>query len=77
MTWAQHTLGYTIEIVKRSDGATGFEVIPRRWVVERTLAWIFQHRRCVRDYERLPEHHGAKVQWAMIILMRRRLARTK
>ncbi|WP_232852606.1 IS5 family transposase [Nocardia acididurans] len=77
VTWARHTLGYTIEIVKRSDDATGFEVIPRRWVVERTLAWIFQHRRCVRDYERLPEHHEAMVQWAMIILMRRRLARTR
>ncbi|MFI5783807.1 hypothetical protein [Nocardia sp. NPDC051570] len=42
VTWAKDTLGYTIEIVERSDDATGFEVIPRRSVAERTLAWIFQ-----------------------------------
>jgi hypothetical protein len=40
---------------------------PRRWVVERTLAaWIARHRRCVRDYERLPEHHESMVRWSMI-----------
>lgn len=38
---------------------TGFVVLPRRWAVERTLAWITRHRRCVRDYERLPAHHEA------------------
>ncbi|MGI5143002.1 hypothetical protein [Streptomyces sp. CA-106110] len=43
--------------------------------MERTLSWISQHRRCVRDYERLPEHHEAMVLWSMTILMRRRLAR--
>ncbi|MEC4018270.1 IS5 family transposase [Streptomyces sp. H27-D2] len=73
--WAKEQLGYTLEIVKRSDDMTGFVVLPRRWVVERTLSWIFQRRRCVRDYERLPEHHEAMVHWSMIILMRRRLAR--
>ena len=52
-----------------------FQVLPRRWVVERTFAWISKHRRCVRDYERLPEHHEAMVKWAMIALMARRLAR--
>ncbi|MBT2458463.1 transposase [Streptomyces sp. ISL-86] len=67
--------GRALEIVKRSDDMTGFVVLPRRWVVERTLSWIFQRRRCVRDYERLPEHHEAMVHWSMIILMRRRLAR--
>ncbi|WP_461091736.1 hypothetical protein [Streptomyces incanus] len=45
------------------------------WAMERTLSWIFQRRRCVRDYERLPEHHEAMVHWSMILLMRRRLAR--
>nr|WP_238846159.1 transposase [Nocardia terpenica] len=50
-------------------------VLPRRWVVERSLAWIVRRRRCVRDYERLPEHHEAMVTWSMIMLMSRRLAR--
>ena len=50
-------------------------VLPRRWVVERTLAWITRCRRTVRDYERLPEHHETIVYWAMIITMSRRLTR--
>jgi transposase len=76
VTWAKHQLHLTVQIVKRSDDTHGFVVLPRRWVVERTLSWIFQRRRCVRDYERLPEHHEAMVKWAMIKLMARRLART-
>jgi transposase len=43
--------------------------------VERTFAWINRCRRTVRDYERLPDHHAAMVQWSMVILMTRRLAR--
>jgi transposase len=73
--WAREKLQLTLEIVKRSDDVKGFVVLPRRWVVERTLSWISQRRRCVRDYERLPEHHEAMVLWSMTILMRRRLAR--
>ena len=49
-------------------------MLPRRWVVERTLAWITRCRRTVRDYERLPAHHETIVYWAMIITMTRRLA---
>src|SRR5262249_54632809 len=44
---------------------------PRRWVVERTLAWISSYRRCARDYERLPASHEATVYWAMITVMTR------
>lgn len=73
---AADELALTIEIVKRSD-TKGFVVLPRRWVVEWTLAWISRRRRLVRDYERLPEHHEALVTWSMIILMSRRLARTR
>jgi len=47
--WARHTLHIGVQIVKRSDDMTGFVVLPRRWVVERTLAWITRHRRCARD----------------------------
>jgi hypothetical protein len=49
-------------------------VLPRRWVVERTFAWISKHRRTVRDYEHLPASHEAMILWAMIALMTRRLA---
>ncbi|MEO3779783.1 transposase [Micromonospora sp. B11E3] len=61
--------------VAKLAGQVGFKVLPRRWVVERSLSWINRCRRTVRDYERLPEHHAAMVQWAMVIIMTRRLAR--
>ena len=51
-------------------------MLPRRWVVERTFAWICKHRRCVRDYETRPEHQEAMVYIALIVTMSRRLART-
>jgi transposase len=73
--WARTSLRITLQIVKRSDDATGFVVLPRRWVVERTLAWIAGHRRCVRDYERLPAHHEAMVRWTMIRITSRRLTK--
>lgn len=41
-----------VEVVKRSDKVSGFAVLPRRWVVERTFGWFMRHRRLVRDYER-------------------------
>ena len=75
VTWAQTVLTFTVTIVKRTDDLTGFRVIPRRWVVERTLAWISKHRRCVRDYETLPEHSKAMVYIAMIMTLSRCLAR--
>ncbi|SDZ25804.1 Transposase DDE domain-containing protein, partial [Saccharopolyspora shandongensis] len=68
-------LGLTVEIVYRQPGQKGFQVLPRRWVIERTLAWISRRRRCARDYERLPQHHATMVHWAAIIHMTRRLAR--
>jgi transposase len=74
LAWAQANLRLTVEIVKR-NAAHAFVVLRRRWVVERTLAWITRSRRTVRDYERLPEHHAAMVYWSMIIIMTRRLAR--
>jgi transposase len=62
-----------VEIVRRPEGIHTFEVLPRRWVVERTLAWITGYRPCIRDYERLRAHHEVTVYWAMITLMTRRL----
>ena len=70
-------LGLTVEVVAKLAGQIGFKILPRRWVVERTFSWISRCRRTVRDYERLPEHHAAMVQWAMVIIMTRRLARKR
>jgi transposase len=68
-------LRITVQIVAELAGQTTFVVLHRRWAVERTFSWINRCRRTVRDYERLPQHHAAMVQWAMIIIMTRRLAR--
>ncbi len=72
LAWARAALGLIVQIVQRPD-LSRFTVLPRRWVVERTLAWITRHRRCVRDYERLRHHHEAMVRWAMIRITSRRL----
>jgi transposase len=77
VTWATKALKLTIQIVRRPDDLHTFQVLPRRWVVERTLAWITRCRRTVRDYERLTEHHETIIYWAMIITMSRRLARSQ
>ena len=53
VTWAKKALKLTVQIVRRPDDLHTFQVLPRRWVVERTLAWITRCRRTVRDYERL------------------------
>ncbi len=73
--WATEQLHLTVQIVAKLAGQTTFVVQHRRWAVERTFSWINRCRRTVRDYERRPEHHAAMVQWAMISLMTRRLAR--
>ena len=77
VTWARTRLKpkLTLQIVRRPDDLHTFQVLPRRWVVERTLSWITRHRRTVRDYERLRAHHETYFYWAMIIVMTRRLAR--
>lgn len=74
--FARRLLRITVQIVKKPAGQRTFEVLPRRWVVERTLAWLVRCRRLDRDYERLPTHAEAMVKWAMIGLMTRRLAPT-
>jgi transposase len=56
-------------------GDRSFKVAPRRWVVERTFAWLLRYRRLVRDYERRPEHHEAMIWWSTVMIMTRRIAR--
>ena len=67
------TGAWTLEIVKRSD-LHRFVVLPKRWIVERTLAWISRNRRLSRDYERHTRKAAAFVRLAMIRIMLRRLA---
>lgn len=62
-----------LEQVKRSDGQKGFQVLPRRWVVERTFAWLSKQRRLSKDYEALTETSEAMVYAAMVRLMVARL----
>jgi putative transposase len=66
-------LGLTLIIVRRIAGTTGFVVIPRRWIVERTLGWLGRWRRLSKDYEELPEVSEAMVTLAAIRMMLQRL----
>jgi transposase len=63
----------SVEIVKRSDQAKGFEVLPKRWVVERTFAWLGRCRRLAKDFENLTRNAVAFLRLASIRLMLRRL----
>ena len=66
-----------LEIVKRSDVAKGFVVLPKRWIVERTFGWLGRCRRLAKDFENLARSHLAFVRLAMIRLMMRRIARLR
>jgi len=73
--WAATILRMTVEVVRKPQDQRGFAVLPRRWAVERSLAWITAHRRLARDYERHPEHSEAMIRWAAINTMTRRITR--
>jgi putative transposase len=64
-----------LEIVKRTDDVKGFKLLPHRWVVERTFAWLGRNRRLSKDYEALPETGEAFIKLAMVHLMVRRLTK--
>jgi len=70
------TAGLRLEIVKRPPHAEGFEVIPRRWVIERTFGWLSRNRRLAKDFERLIATSTAMVVIAIIQLLARKLATT-
>jgi putative transposase len=74
ITWFKEHCDWVVEVVKRRDGAVGFEVQPKRWIVERTLGWFNLFRRLSKDYEYHPETSEAMVYLASIRLMLRRLA---
>jgi putative transposase len=85
LAWAETLLGWTVEVVHKPrrwgwypEGVTpppmpAFTVLKRRWVVERTFAWLDGYRRLSKDYEFLPESSEAMIQLAMINLMAHRL----
>ncbi len=86
-TWIADTLGWAVEVVRKPPKRirvpadqepppipAGFQVLPRRWVVERTFAWLGRHRRLSKDYEVLPETEEAWIYLAMSRLMTVRLA---
>jgi transposase len=65
-----------VEIVKRSDAAKGFTVLPKRWVVERTISWLNRCRRLAKDWECLNRSALAFLRWASVRLMLRKLCQT-
>ena len=75
VAWVQEQYGWVLEIIKRSAETKGFQVLPRRWVGERTFGWLGQYRRLSKDYEYLPQTSETMIRLAMISLMVRRLAR--
>jgi putative transposase len=73
--WVRSTFNWLLQTVLRPVQAKGFVVLPKRWIVERTFAWLARYRRHAKDYERKPETSEALIYIAMINLMSRRLTR--
>jgi putative transposase len=73
ISWVRETLGCNLEIVEKPKATPAFKVLPKRWVVERTFAWLVRQRRLARDYERLPQTSEAFIYLAMMRLMLLRL----
>jgi transposase len=72
--YARTVAAITVEVVKRTSPHS-FQVLRRRWAIERTFGWLMRWRRLVRDYERRPQNHEAMVYWATVFIMTRRLTR--
>ncbi|WP_437202983.1 IS5 family transposase [Planctomicrobium sp. SH664] len=73
--WVRQTFGWVLQVVLRPVGQKKLVVLPKRWVVERTFAWLARYRRHSRDYERTPESSETVTDIAMINLMSKRLTR--
>ena len=71
--WIKEHIGTLVEIVEKDPTQQGFAVLPHRWVVERTFAWLNNHRRLSKDYERFTRTSETIIQIAMMRLMLRRL----
>jgi putative transposase len=66
--------GWDLEVVERTPGTQGFQLLPRRWVIERSLAWLSRNRRLARDYERMVQTSETLIELAAMRLLARRLA---
>lgn len=75
--WVHSTCGWILQTVLRPVGVKGFVLLPKRWIVERTFAWLGRWRRHSKDYERNPATSEAMIHLTMIYLMSRRLAAQK
>jgi putative transposase len=73
--WTKSECGWDLEIVEKPTNQKGFSVLPRRWVVERTFAWLGRYRRLAKDYDLLPQTTEAFIHMAMTHLMLKRLTR--
>lgn len=73
IAWVQQACGWLLQTVLRPIGLKGFVVLPKRWVVERTFAWLSRYRRLAKDYEYLTTNSETMIHIAMIHLMSRRL----
>ncbi|MDP8974640.1 MAG: IS5 family transposase [Actinomycetota bacterium] len=73
--WCAEQGGWEIEVVKRDKEAKGFEVLPKRWILERTFGWLRRDRHLAKDYERKVQTSETLIEVAMIRLMLRRLAK--
>jgi putative transposase len=71
--WVAQHLRFGLRVTLRPKGATGFVLLPRRWVVERTFGWLGKYRRLSKDYEYLTTSSEAMIYVAMIHLMVRRI----
>ena len=76
MEWVAQHMRFVLRVTLRPEGTKGFVLLPRRGVVERTLAWLYQSRRLSKDYERLPKSSEAMMSLSMTRLMVRRLTAT-
>jgi len=75
ISWTHAAFAWALDIVRRKEQQVGFEVLPKRWIVERTFSWFIRNRRLCPDYERLPQTSEAWIYSAMVRLMSRRLAK--
>ncbi len=73
--WLLRWCGWSLQIVQKLGEQVGFQVLPKRWIVERTFAWLGHARRLSKDYEELVENSEAMIQIAMIQLMLHKLCR--
>ena len=73
--WCEEEGGWQLEVVERDLQSKGFEVLPRRWVVERTFGWLSRNRRLVKDYERRVQTSETLIEVAMIRLLLKRFGR--